>query len=114
MKGGSEIERWSIITGYENYAVSTRGRVRNLNTGRLLKHQHSKRGGDYAFINLHNKAGRKNVNVHRLVAEYFLGPIPAGMLVHHEDNNRMNPRVGNLEIVTFAENNRRENRKSNK
>ena len=93
-----------------NYAVSTRGRVRNLNTGRLLKHQHSKRGGDYAFINLHNKAGRKNANVHILVADAFIGPRGPGMLVHHEDNNRMNPRLDNLEIVTVVENNQRRNR----
>lgn len=111
---GSKIERWAIITGHENYAVSTRGRVRNLNTGRLLKHLRSERGGNYAFVDLRNKGNRRVVNVHILVADAFIGPRGPGTLVHHEDNNRMNPRIENLEIVTIAENNQRENRKNNK
>ena len=100
-------ERWAIVEGYKIYAVSTNGRVRNLNTGKILKHQHSARGGYYSFINLHKKGGRKNRNVHRLVAEHFLGPIEAGMVVHHKDGNRANPRLDNLEVVTIAKNNTR-------
>jgi len=105
------MERWSIITGFENYVVSTRGRVRNLNTGRLLKHQHGERGGNYAFVDLRNRGKRRVVNVHILVADAFIGPRGPGMLVHHEDNNRMNPRVENLKIVTLLENNQTHNRK---
>jgi len=105
-------EKWAIVVGYENYAVSSHGRVRNLDTGRLLKHQHSVRGGDYAFINLFSGGKRKNKNVHKLVADHFLGPISDGMIVHHKDGNRMNPRAENLEIITISENNRSRNRKS--
>lgn len=97
-------ELWAIVKGFENYAVSTKGRVRNLKTGRLLKHQSSRRGGWYAFINLCKKGTRKNVNVHLLVAEAFLGPRPEGMVVHHRDGKRKNPAVINLEYITQAEN----------
>jgi hypothetical protein len=58
-------------------------------------------------VDLRNKGRRRIVNVHRLVAEHFLGPLPEGMVVHHKDGNRRNPRLENLEVVTVAENNRR-------
>ncbi len=97
-------EYWSIIERYENYEVSTLGRVRNLDTGKLLKHQSSKRGGNYAFINLSKKGHRVNRNVHILVARAFLGDCPPGKLVHHKDENRMNPKLDNLEYITHKEN----------
>jgi hypothetical protein len=100
-------EKWSIIKGYDNYAVSSFGRIRNLNTGRLLKHQRSKRGGYYAFINLSKNGNRVNRNVHILVAQAFLATRPKGVLVHHADTNRMNPRLDNLEYVTVKENNQK-------
>ncbi len=43
-------EQWAIINFYDNYAVSSFGKVLNLHTGRLLEHQSSKRGGHYAEV----------------------------------------------------------------
>jgi hypothetical protein len=68
------MERWSMIEGYDNYAVSTKGRVRNLSSGKVLKHQNSRRGGNYAFVNLYCDGMRANRNVHTLVARAFIGP----------------------------------------
>uniref|UniRef100_A0A6M3IVQ1 Putative homing endonuclease n=1 Tax=viral metagenome TaxID=1070528 RepID=A0A6M3IVQ1_9ZZZZ len=100
-------EWWAIIKSYNNYAVSTLGRVRNLKTGRLLKPQDSgKRGGNYLFVNLFKNGKRRNINIHVLVAEAFLGPRPCRMLVHHIDTNRKNPVITNLEYCTVLENNR--------
>ena len=101
------MEKWAIVEGYENYAVSSLGRVRNLNTGRLLKLQSSKRGGFYAFINLCKNGKRINRNVHVLVAQAFLGKRPTGEVVHHKDTNRMNPALSNLEYLTMKENNQK-------
>lgn len=98
------IERWKILEWYGNYAVSNLGRVRNLNTGRTLKHQSSKRGGNYAFINLSKEGKRVNRNVHTLVAYAFLGDQPEGTIVHHIDTNRMNPCLDNLEYITPKKN----------
>jgi len=98
------IEIWQIVARYRNYAVSTFGRVRNLNTGRLLKHQSSKRGGNYAFVNLYRNGKRLNINVHMLVALTFMVPPPPGKIIHHKDTNRMNPRLDNLEHLTQKEN----------
>ena len=96
-------ESWAIIEGYNAYAVSNHGRVRNLNTGNLLKPQSSKRGGEYLFVNLYRDRQRKNANVHALVAAAFLGPRPQGAEVHHKDTNRHNPRLDNLEYLTPAD-----------
>ena len=95
-------EKWTIIESYNNYAVSSFGRVRNLNTGRLLKHQSSKRGGNYAFVNLYRQGLRYNFNVHALVADAFMGPAPPKCEIHHDDRNRTNPRLSNLMWVTKA------------
>ena len=41
----------------------------------------------------------------RLVAAAFIGkPIPKGLVVHHKDNNKINNKVTNLEVVTHAQN----------
>ena len=93
-------ERWTIISTYDNYAVSSFGRVINLNTGKYLKPQTSERGGGYVFINLYKNKQRRNVNIHILVATHFIGPCPVGYEVHHKDGIRTNPHVDNLEYLT--------------
>jgi len=48
----------------------------------------------------------KNVQVHRLVAEAFLGPPPDGMECRHLDGNPKNNHITNLAWGTRSENNR--------
>ena len=105
-------EQWVRVEGYRNYFVSTDGRVRNMDTGRLLKHQNSKRGGNYAFVNLCRNGKRSNYNVHILVARAFIAPPRKGWVVHHKDHNRLNPKRSNLEYITVAENARDRNSNS--
>ena len=49
------------------------------------------------------------VFLHRAVWEFHNGPIPAGMDIHHKDNDPRNNAPGNLEAVSRAEHNRRHN-----
>jgi hypothetical protein len=53
-------------------------------------------------ISIHGKA--QHQNVHRLVAEAFLGPCPKHHQVNHKDLNKENNVLENLEYVTHAGN----------
>jgi len=118
-------EMWRPISGYEGkYEVSSRGCVKSLArtisrvnkkgkcTGDyiipkdfMLKQQNTTAG--YKFVTLKDMSVKKNFLIHRLVAEEFLY---AGLrdypklLVNHLDFNRANNELGNLEIVTHAQN----------
>lgn len=51
-----------------------------------------------------NGQKRKKVRMHRLIAERAFGEIPAGLVVDHLNNNSLDNRRENLEIVTQTEN----------
>jgi len=113
---------WRNITvpGYEDlYEVSNTGLVRSLNyrlTGKteLLK---GKTYQGYTAINF-KRAGvkQRTVQIHRLVAEAFIGPCPEGYECDHIDRNRQNNHVSNLRWVTHQFNcqNRTAKYKTNK
>jgi hypothetical protein len=102
-----EGEEWRTIPDYPRYYISSLGRV--LGIRKIHKWQHNSRGGNYPYVNLYRRVDgvrkRKNCNVHVLVALVFLGPRPKGMVVHHKDLNRNNPRLDNLEHATNLYNN---------
>ena len=50
------------------------------------------------------KRNGRRFKLHRLVWECFKGPIPDGYQVNHKDNNKINNRVSNLELLTPSEN----------
>ena len=103
-------EEWKVIPDFPRYQISNFGRVRGIRVT-YLKWLYSPLGGGYPFVDL--RAGKMDANgkyirrlslIHILVAEAFLGPRPSGMVVHHKDGDRNNPRVDNLEYVTPTEN----------
>lgn len=105
------LEEWRPVVGYESlYAVSNLGRVRRVTAtnrgkaGRILKPKLGKRG--YYVVNLCNRPTRRNRNitVHRLVAEVFIGPLPNGRQINHKDGIKTNNHIANLEYVTAADN----------
>lgn len=60
--------------------------------------------GGYLIVVLRDKKHKKTCRVHRLVAQQFIGDIPAGYVVNHKDYNVKNNNVNNLEICTQKEN----------
>lgn len=94
-------ERWKKIDGYDNYSVSTFGRVRNDKTKNLFNLQ-VKNG--YYFTRLHKNNKSKNFYVHRLVANTFLKNLSDKSCVDHIDNNRLNSNISNLRWATKSEN----------
>lgn len=95
---------WKDIKDYEGlYQVSDDGRVR-----RIYKNGNTKelknREGIYYTVSLCKKGIKKSFNVHRLVAETFLGIPDDKCEVNHKDGNKLNNNLSNLEWVTQHEN----------
>ena len=96
-------EQWHALVDYPGaYEVSNLGRVRN-GSGHVLKAQLDPFG--YPTVRLRGDGRRVGKRVHRLVAESFLGPCPAGSEVRHLDGNPTNNQVENLAYGTRRANN---------
>lgn len=96
-------EIWKDIEGYEGlYQVSNLGRVKRVNTNRILKGNTDSPG--YLQVGLCKKGIRHANRIHRLVAHAFI-PNPENKLeLNHIDEDKTNNRVDNLEWSTRKEN----------
>ena len=101
------VEVWRSIENYDNYVVSSFGKIKNTKTGKVLKA--SDNGHGYLIIDLYENAIRKTHKVHRLVANAFIDNPNDKNCVDHKDNNRTNNHISNLRFATSKENN--QNRK---
>ncbi len=105
-------EIWKTVDKFPWYQISSFGRVRvcarTIKTTRYLCRlkarvfSTSKGKNCYPAVTLRNKYGdRREVRVHILVAEYFIGPKPGPRFeVNHLDGNIHNPHYKNLEWTT--------------
>lgn len=85
----------------EKYEVNEFGVVRSVKTKRILKPNVNQYGYVVLVINGYGYKC-KNVSIHRLVAECFVGENDLG--VNHIDGNKENNHYSNLEYVTHSEN----------
>lgn len=92
-------ERWAIVPGFPLHMVSSEGRIFSWHSQRFLKPGI----GSHGYLKLNLALGKTKL-LHAIVAEAFLGPRPVGMDVCHRDDNRLNPRLANLEYGTRASN----------
>lgn len=104
-----------IIDGFPNYAISNTGNVISLQRTftdsirtrtwyrKILKGGIS-RGHREALIYDAENNIHKTVWYHRLVANYFLEKPSSQHVVNHNDGNKLNNHVSNLEWVTSSEN----------
>jgi HNH endonuclease/NUMOD4 motif len=100
------IETWRAVVGFEGfYEVSNRGTVRSLPRdycrGQVIKPRWR---GRYLAVVLSTPTLRKELRVHRLVGEAFLGPRPDKHETRHLDDNRANNNLTNLVYGTSKEN----------
>ena len=110
------MEIWKDIEGFEGfYQISNLGRVKSLprlvpfkqgmfrmTRERILKNRVGSNG--YGFVYLCKPKAKRQVLVHRLVAQAFI-PNPLGLaIVNHKDENPLNCRVENLEWCTYKYN----------
>ena len=96
------MEIWKKIDGYDNYSISSEGKVRNDKTGRILKAGHNRNG--YEFVTLHKNGKKKSFLVHRLVAIMFLPNPENKPCVDHINCVRDDNRVENLRWCSQKEN----------
>ena len=93
-------EVWKPVVGFEGtHEVSDRGRVRGR---RKVLRQHFNHG--YPQVTLRSGDTLTSMLVHRLVAEAFIGPRPAGDEICHGDGDKANNTAENLRYDTRAAN----------
>lgn len=95
------MEIWKSVEGYNGkYQVSSWGRVRNAESGKILKPYKNSKG--YLKVGLHAKGKRspEKHRVHRLVAKAFVDNPYNLPQVNHKDGNKENNSVTNLEWTT--------------
>ena len=101
-------ETYRTIKDFPHYQVSNLGNVKSLFTDKVLsKVLRDKRvkGKCYYMVALYNSEGkRKNLQVHRIVAETFIRNSKNYPVVNHKDLNKLNNRVENLEWCTIEQN----------
>lgn len=99
------MERWKRSTEYDNYEMSTTGRIRNAKTGRILKTSINDKGYEQVCLRKDNK--QHTERVHRLIAETFIEGGREDMNVTHKNDVRHDNRVENLEYATRSQIDRR-------
>jgi len=114
-----EKEIWKDIPGYEGlYQVSNFGRVRSLDRYIVISDKKKRfykskmingsiADNGYKRVTLSKNGKRFYQNIHKLVAEAFLGHKPSfyNEVVNHIDSNKENNFVYNLEVVSPRRNN---------
>lgn len=96
-------ETWSKIKDLEHtkYLISTYGNIKNTETEYILEKNY-KTGYPTVLITHQNIS--KTYKVHKLVAKTFLDNYDDKLVVNHIDEDKTNPKLSNLELVTPSEN----------
>lgn len=96
-------EQWVSIDGFPSYLLSSHGRVRNIQTNRILK---SSTVCGYQKVRLSNNGIVQDFTVHLLVFKTFYPDIniPDGYVIDHIDGNKSNNNYQNLRCVSLREN----------
>lgn len=114
------MEEWKLIKGFDGrFSISNEGRIKqNEITYTSLQNKkihHEEKilepylwQSRYLRIDLisqrKGKKYRLNTYIHKLVAEYFIGPRPEGCQIDHIDGNYLNNKVENLRYCSVKEN----------
>lgn len=103
-------EEWRVITDWPRYEVSSHGRVRFAESGRIVpQSRHPDGYHQVSLVRLTRESDNalpksKKFRAHRLVASVFIKNPNGKPQVNHIDGNKRNNHAGNLEWVTGREN----------
>ena len=100
------------IDGYDSYEIDTLGNVYSNKQARHFKStdgrlkQRLVSQGGYKQVSLYTNGTKKpkQLLVHRLVYQNFVGEIPDGMQIDHIDNDKHNNEVENLQVLSATDN----------
>ena len=84
---------------YNQYSASKNGQILSNNRKKILK-LGSKSGNGYKYFSLYAINTQKSYSVSRFVYECFKGNIPDDKVVDHIDNNKINNKINNLQLLT--------------
>lgn len=109
-----EEEEFKDIPGFEGYQVSNFGRVKSLKKSKILKNRIGTTGYFYLSICANSKCRTRKV--HQLVAMAFLNHTPCGykLVVDHINNDKLDNRLENLQLITARENSSKNTKGSSK
>jgi len=95
------VEEWKCIRNYENYEISSMGRVRRSN--KILKFDIANM---YYRVDLYKNGSRIHKYVHRLVLEHYkINPnLSKFTLCDHINRNTFDNRISNLRWSNYQEN----------
>jgi hypothetical protein len=96
----AKMEVWKQVEGFEDYEISSCGRVRK---GDLIMKSYDN-GLGYHGIRLRHNHERTRFYIHRLVITAFSPTNDCALEVNHIDHNKANNEIGNLEWVTHKQN----------
>lgn len=108
-------EMWKDVSGYENrYKISNSGKVFSIRKDRMLNLRRDTRG--YCQVFLSKEKQSRNIKTHILVWEHFGNKPRDGrkLQVDHIDENKLNNRIDNLQLLTNRQNINKSHSKRNK
>jgi len=108
-------EIWKEIKDYHNYQVSNLGRVKTskfysniykkyFDRELILKEKTNCFGYKFVGLGCGKRGKKKNIAIHRLVAQAFLDNPNNYKEVNHKDGNKANNNVNNLEYCSRSQN----------
>ncbi len=93
-------EQWKIIDEYDNYEISSHGRVRRKGSPSFLSPILSR---CYYYVNIYKDSKPHATNIHKLVAHAFCENPNDYDIVNHIDKNKTNNMFDNLCWCTIRE-----------